>query len=134
MDKAHLVGRQVSRRNHPFCLDRHDLLLLIATDWKPESPYNVGDIVIYDGIIYICNYSHTSSPLQPPPYATGSWQSIEKDSQSGVGGETASGTVPASGTVDVKDLILPYASEPFGVYQPLIGWKSELSQSTFHMP
>jgi hypothetical protein len=38
------------------------------------------------------------------------------------------GVVPASGGLGAPQSILPYAAEPFGVYQPLIGWRSSLSQ------
>lgn len=36
--------------------------------------------------------------------------------------------VAASTNVQVPQTILPYAAEPFGVYQPLIGWRSALAQ------
>ena len=36
-------------------------------------------------------------------------------------------TVPATSGVQAPPTILPYAAEPFGVYQPLIGWKSSIA-------
>ncbi|KAK4223057.1 carbohydrate-binding module family 12 protein [Podospora fimiseda] len=91
---------------------------LPSPDWSPKATYKVGDRVTFNGKVYECIQAHTSQSNWDPVATPALWKFIKAvDPQDPVTPQPPTTTLPA----------LPYASELFGVYQPLIGWKSQLS-------
>ncbi|OCK91452.1 carbohydrate-binding module family 12 protein [Cenococcum geophilum 1.58] len=88
-------------------------------EWKTNTAYKAGDRITFQNLTYECVESHTSQSDWIPTNTPALWKRVEPD--------TKPDDPPNN---EVKPAVLPYASELFGVYQPLIGWRSQLSHET----
>ncbi|PVH70220.1 carbohydrate-binding module family 12 protein [Cadophora sp. DSE1049] len=98
-----------------------DLQVQKIEEWKANTTYTVGDQITFQNSTYECIQSHTSQENWIPTNTPALWKKIDTD---------AKPTDPIPPTGEVTPAVLPYASELFGVYQPLIGWRSQLSHET----
>ncbi|KAK3387336.1 hypothetical protein B0H63DRAFT_541603 [Podospora didyma] len=94
--------------------------------WASGTSYKVGGHVTFDNKVFECIQAHNSqtdwTPIATPalPLETRGWAEPPVENPTPPGGEDPPATKPTT-------TVLPYASELFGVYQPLTSWKSQLS-------
>lgn len=62
-----------------------------ANEWQPNTAYNVGDLVTYNGSTYKCLQSHTSLVGWEPPRVPALWQLTNND-----GGDTQAPNAPTN--------------------------------------
>ncbi|MDF5752429.1 carbohydrate-binding protein [Spongiactinospora sp. TRM90649] len=48
----------------------------VRVPWDPATAYTAGTVVIYDGVVYQCQLSHTSMPGWEPPNASPLWKAV----------------------------------------------------------